>query len=118
MVRIRRFGIRKTATMVSALYMIGAAIFAIPFLLIAAMLGASANGSGSSGPGFVALGFGLLVIIFLYGIVVWVTTAIGCALYNLTARWFGGIEVEVERVAPPLPPAGLPAWTTQGPPAR
>lgn len=104
--------------MVAALYMIGAAIFAIPLLLIAAMIGASANGPGASGPGIVGFGFGALVLILLYGIMVWITTAIGCGLYNLAARWFGGIEVEVERVAPATPPAGMPAWTTQGPPAR
>ena len=40
----------------------------------------------------------------VYGVVGWVMTAIGCAIYNLVAGWVGGIEVQLESVAAPVAP--------------
>ena len=48
-----------------------------------------------------------LIAAILYGILGWIFTAIACAIYNLAARFTGGIEVQVDRVAPP--PA-VPQW--------
>ena len=103
MYRIRRFGIIKTATMVAVLYMVGIAIFAIPFALLFSAVG-SAIPAGA-GPSIDASGiimFALLLIVG-YGIGTWVLTAIACALYNLVARWVGGVEMQLEAVAPPPP---------------
>ena len=103
MYRIRRFGIMKTATMVAVLYMVGIAIFAIPFALFISAVG-SAIPAGA-GPSIDATGiimFALLLIVG-YGIGTWVLTAIACALYNLVARWVGGVEMQLEAVAPPPP---------------
>ena len=41
--------------------------------------------------------FGLLAAV-LYGVVGWILTAIGCAVYNLVAGWVGGIEVQVDQI--------------------
>jgi hypothetical protein len=43
-----------------------------------------------------------------------VFTAIALAIYNLAARWVGGIEVEIESVAPPPP---VPTWGATLPPS-
>lgn len=111
MYRIRRFNVLKTATVVALMYMVLVAIFIVP---IALLLVAVPRGSGFDG--VVGLGgiltFGIVAILG-YGILGWIFTAIACALYNLVARWVGGIEVEVELVAPP--PA-VPVWSATPPP--
>ena len=114
MVRIRRFGVVKTATTVAMIYVVIVAIFAIPFALLAAATGGVATTTGRIGPVEV-LTFAVVAML-LYGIFGWVFTAIACAVYNLAARFTGGIEVEVDRVAPPAP---LPTWgpATGAPPA-
>ncbi|MGH2476321.1 MAG: hypothetical protein ACRDIL_13755 [Candidatus Limnocylindrales bacterium] len=115
MYRIRRFGIIKTATVAAVMYMVIIAIFAIPFALIVAVAGSRVPVGGTT-IGFDAGGviaIALLAIVF-YGILGWIVTAIACALYNLVAGWIGGVEVELETVAPPPPPA---VWGQSAPPA-
>jgi hypothetical protein len=110
MVRIRRFNVVKTATVVALMYMVIVAIFAIPFFLLIAIAGVSVNGGPTQSTGLVAGGivFAILAVL-LYGLLGWVFTAIACLIYNLVAGWVGGIEVEVDRAAPPGPP---PTWMT------
>ena len=110
MYRVSRFGVIKTATVVAVMYMLIVAVFVVPFLLFALVLG-SATGYGGTGGFAGILVFGLLAI-FGYGALGWVFTAIGAAIYNLAARWVGGIEVEIETVAPPPP---LPVWNVPSP---
>lgn len=115
--RIRRFGILKTATVVALIYMVIVAIVAIPFALLVIVAGSSQGGFGqTTAIGAVTLAFAAIVV---YGILGWIFTAIACALYNLVAGWTGGIEVQVEPVAPPpLPPAwGTSAGSPEAPPA-
>ena len=111
MVRIKRFNIVKTATVVALIYVVVVAIFAIPFLLLVGIAGVSMNSGPEVGAGVVGILVFSVVIALFYGVLGWIVTAIGCAIYNLVARWIGGIEVEVERVEPPPPP---PAWMAPG----
>lgn len=111
MYRIRRFGVMKTATVVAIMYMLIVGVFVVPFLLLA-LLVAPTQGSGGFGGASGILMFGLLAI-FGYGLLGWVFTAIAAAVYNLAARWVGGIEVQIETVAPPPP---MPAWAAAPPP--
>jgi hypothetical protein len=115
MVRIRRFNIMKTSTVVALMYMVVVAIFAIPFFLFFAIAGVSTNGGPTQGANvFGGLAVAAVAVLF-YGLLGWVFTAIACAIYNLVAGWVGGIEVEVDRPEPPQPP---PAWlTSTTPPA-
>jgi hypothetical protein len=111
MVRIRRFNVLKTSTVVAVMYVVIVAIFAIPFLLIVGIAGVSTNDGPNVGAGMVG-GLVLSVVIALfYGLIGWVFTAVACLIYNLVAGWIGGIEVEVDRVEPPAPP---PAWMAPG----
>lgn len=107
MYRIRRFGVLKTATVVAVMYMLIVGVFVVPFLLLALVFAPTQGSSAMGGIGGILV-FGLLAI-FGYGLLGWVFTAIGVAIYNLAARWVGGIEVEIETVAPPPP---LPTWAT------
>ena len=84
--QIRRFGVGQTAKVVGALYGLMGLVF-IPVLLIASMF--SPNKSG------VSTGFALALPI-LYGVLGFIFTAIGCAIYNFVAGIIGGIEVELD----------------------
>lgn len=110
MYRIRRFGVMKTATVVAIMYMLIVGVFAVPFGLVA-LLAASTQGSGASGAGL-SIFLVALASILVYGLLGWVFTAVAVAIYNVAARWVGGIEVEIESVAPPPPP---PDWLRTGP---
>ena len=106
--RIRRFGVVKTATVVAVMYVVIIAIVFVPIAILAIVFG-GASGSANAMGGVVALlVFGFVAALF-YAVIGWIFTALACAVYNLAARWVGGIEVEIEPVAPP---PSLPAWTT------
>ena len=103
MYRIRRFGVVKIATMVAVIYVIVIAIFAVPAAIIVLAL----RRFEDAGAGAVEVVIGGVLIAIIYAAVGWIFTAIGCAIYNLAARWIGGIEVQVEPVVPPPP---VPLW--------
>lgn len=84
--RIRRFSVYQTAKFFGVLYFI-LGLIAVPFLLT---MGQMAPGGRSLGPGFA------IAVPFVYGILGFITTAIGAGLYNLVSGWVGGIELEVE----------------------
>lgn len=107
MFRIRRFGIVQTATTVAVLYMVAIAILIVPFAFLATALLSAMPATG--GPTFDVSGiivFALIAIVG-YGVATWVITAISCAVYNLVAGWVGGIQVQLDPVAPPPP---VPNW--------
>ena len=114
MVRIQRFGVIRTATVVAVVYLLAAAIFFIPFALLAVVFRTGSAGSdGSAGLSFIVVAF--LIAIF-YGVIGWIITAIGCAIYNVAAGWVGGIELRIEAVEPPPPPVSWAPSTTPTPP--
>jgi hypothetical protein len=90
MKRIKRFGVYQTSKVFAIIYFIVTAIFMIPIGLFMTMMG---TGSSSWMP---FSGTMFFVLPFVYGLVGFITTAIGCAVYNLIARWTGGIEFQVE----------------------
>jgi hypothetical protein len=109
--RIRRFGVVKTANVVAVMYVVVIAIVFVPIAILAIVFG-GASGSANAMGGVVALlVFGFVAALF-YAVIGWIFTALACAVYNLAARWIGGIELEIEPVAPP---PSLPAWTASTP---
>jgi hypothetical protein len=118
MYRIRRFGVIKTANIVALIYVLVILIFIVPFAVL--VLAASPrNVAAASTAGVLALG--LFGVVF-YGAFGWIFAAVACLLYNFAARYVGGIEVQVEPVAPPTagpvwgPPASAPPPPVWGPP--
>ena len=101
MYRISRFGVVKTATMVALIYVIVVAIFFVPAAIIVLALGRS---TGVAAGGVLIGGVLIAIVYAAFG---WIFTAIGCAIYNVAARWVGGIEVQLQPVAPPPP---VPLW--------
>ena len=117
MFRIRRFGVVRTATVAALMYVVIVLVIFIPILLITALVGITPSGSdaiGGAGPVVGVVILGLLAALF-YGAFGWIFTAIACLLYNLVAGWVGGIEVQVEAVAPiGQPPATAPTAQPPG----
>lgn len=75
----------------------------LPIFMLAAIGGAFAQHAqgqtASAAPAAVAAGvmFGVgLFMPVIYGVMGFILGIIGAAIYNLVARWIGGIEVEVE----------------------
>ena len=107
MFRIRRFGVLRTATVVAVAYAIVFLVIAIPLALLG--LAAPRGGFGAA-----FIGFFLFVLLVVYPLIIWVFTALACLVYNLAARFVGGIEVEVERRQEPWMAA--PTWSPDAPP--
>jgi hypothetical protein len=86
--------------MLAAVYGFLGLIF-LPFFALAGMLGAFAQHAQSdqAAPaalvGGIMLGMGIFMPI-IYGVMGFIFGVIGAALYNLVARWIGGLELEVE----------------------
>ena len=68
-----------------------------PFFLLAALFGSRAGASA-------ALGGVVLAILFpvLYAVGGFIGGIIAAAIYNLIAKWTGGIEFEVRDATPPM----------------
>ncbi len=89
--------------MLGVLYACMGLIF-IPFFALAGVAGAFAQHAhqtqSAAGPpaaimAGMMLGFGIFMPV-IYGVMGFIGGIIGAAIYNLTARWIGGIGVEVE----------------------
>ena len=112
MVRIRRFGVIRTATVAAVMYaviiLVASLFIGLPFVLIAGMAG-RASGDGGIAAGIMGASVAGIVLFGLFGAVIyaiigWIMTAIACAIYNLVAGWVGGIEVQLENVSGPSAP--------------
>ncbi|HSH38000.1 MAG TPA: hypothetical protein VK993_04370 [Chthoniobacterales bacterium] len=87
------------------LYAVFGLIF-VPFFAIAALVGLFAD-AGNSGAGAAGMVVGMIVMAVLlpvmYGVMGFVGGILCAALYNLIARWVGGLEFQVEDVGPAAP---------------
>ena len=99
--KIKRIEPLQAGKMLGALYACMGLIF-LPFFALAALAGAFAQPAqqtaGAPPPALFAgimFGFGIFMPI-IYGVMGFVGGIIMAALYNLFARWIGGIEVDVE----------------------
>jgi hypothetical protein len=122
MIRIRRFGVVRTATALAVLYTIAALIFFGIFAVFILLAGAQQPNLGGfdMGAGVVGILIGGLVASAIYGLFGWIFTAIFCLLYNWVAGFTGGVELELKAApvvtAQPLPPAAPPASPSANPP--
>jgi hypothetical protein len=79
-----------------------------PVFILTFVIGAAAGNRSAPIGGAVAIVIGAFMPVF-YGFVGFVFGAVGAALYNLFAKWVGGIEVNVAAFSPvpyPLQPPG------------
>jgi hypothetical protein len=101
--RIKRITPLQAGKVLGVLYGCMGLIF-LPLFALAALAGAFAQSAqhaqgGLEAPaalvGGMMLGFGIMMPIF-YAVFGFIFGVISAAIYNLIARWIGGIEVEVE----------------------
>ena len=95
MQQVKQFGVLQTAKVVSLIYLIIMAIFFIPVGIIVSIVG-SFSGNAGSFPAFIGSGVVMLIAPVFYAVIVFISTAIGCLVYNLIAEKIGGIEIEIK----------------------
>jgi hypothetical protein len=110
--RLKRIAPLQLGVVAGVFYALFSLIF-IPFFLLMALAGAFApkSDSGSdlaAGVGIVFGFFLLLLAPIMYGILGFIFGALGALVYNLVAKWTGGVEVEVEDLPAELPYPGQP----------
>jgi hypothetical protein len=112
--RIKSVGVLSSAKMACVIYgCIGLLI--IPFVLIGglASFARGSNGAGAIG-GLAFLGIGIFAPIFYAGMG-FVVGAVTALIYNLAAKWMGGIEIELESpLVPTINQIGV-IWPSPGP---
>jgi Transmembrane domain of unknown function (DUF3566) len=100
---VKRIAPLQAGKMMGLLYVCMGLIF-LPIFMLAAAAGVFAQHAqgaqaSSTAPGAVVAGimFGMGIFMpVIYGVMGFIFGVIGAAIYNLVARWIGGIEVEVE----------------------
>ncbi|HEX8816465.1 MAG TPA: hypothetical protein VF753_13280 [Terriglobales bacterium] len=111
---IQSVGVFSAAKIMALIQATFGLIFA-PFFLLMSALGAMTGAKNAPFTGVIGLVVAIMMPIF-YGVIGFIFGAIGAALYNLFAKWVGGIEVNVAAMSPvpyPLqPPGTYPAQTT------
>jgi len=112
MVRIRRFGVIRTANLAAIAFALLTLIFIIPFVIILFAAGPISFTDRTTGQS-VDFGGSPLLLLFVplaYAIIGWIVTALWCLVYNLAAALTGGVEMQLEGDTPAyrtdLPPAG------------
>jgi hypothetical protein len=97
--KIRSVGVLSVAKIMGAMYaLIG--LIVMPIFLLVGVMGSMAGGSDNPFGAIGAFAVGILAPV-LYGGMGFVGGAIMAFLYNLMAKWLGGIEVQVQ------PPPGM-----------
>jgi len=92
--RIKRIAPLQLGKMLAILYGIMGLLF-IPFFLV--MSAVSSQMPPEHRVGMMAFGIGFAIAApFLYAAMGFVFGALGALIYNVVARWIGGVEVEVE----------------------
>jgi hypothetical protein len=111
---IQSVGVFSVAKIMGLIYA-AMGLIIMPFLLLAAVFGSMASVKNAPLSGMFGIVFAVMAPV-LYGAMGFVCGAIGAGLYNLLAKWVGGIEVSVAAMSPvpyPLQPPGIsPAQTT------
>ena len=121
--QIKRIGVFSFAKVYAVVLTgIGLLIF-IPIGLIMMIFGAAAITQESGGAmAGVGIGLGLVYMVILpvvYGIIGFIFGAVTALIYNVAAGFVGGLELDLENVAPDYsaPPAPAQTWA-QPPPAE
>jgi len=102
---VKSVGVLSVAKIMGLIYACLGLIF-IPFFLLIGLAGTLAGKQEAPFAGMIGLVLAFLMPIF-YGVLGFLMGAIGAALYNLFAKWIGGIEFQVQSATPQLPGASI-----------
>ena len=87
--RISNLSPHQNGKVLAILMAVSSLIFVVPFMLIAGAMGPK----GSGFPLFMVLLFPIFYLVFGY-----ISIAVGCWVYNVLAKFTGGIEFEAQSV--------------------
>lgn len=97
--RIKKFSPLQLGKILAVVYGL-LSLLAAPFIVLFAVMGAFAGAQQSGAPGALAglgAGIGMAVMIpIVYTAFGFIGGVLGAFVYNLAAKWVGGIEVELE----------------------
>jgi hypothetical protein len=91
---VKSVGVLSVAKIMGLIYGCMGLIFA-PFVLLIGAMGSALGQHNSPLAGIFGIGFAVLMPL-IYGAMGFVGGAIGALIYNLFAKWVGGIELEIE----------------------
>jgi hypothetical protein len=92
---VRRVGPLSFAKITGVLYALMGLLFGAIFSLVS--LAGFAAASGQEGAAGMLFGVGAIVILpIFYGVLGFLFSLIGAALYNLIAGWVGGVELDLQ----------------------
>ena len=105
MYTLRSVGVLSCAKMMGAIYGALGLLF-LPIFLLGGFASMFAGKGSETVPGIMMMAFGILAP-FIYGAMGFVMGAFMAWIYNVFARWLGGIQMGLtaEVVAPTTPPA-------------
>jgi hypothetical protein len=92
--RIKRFAPLQLGKMLAVLYGI-MGVLIVPFFLIMSAVSAQLPPEQRAGMMAFGVGFALFIPV-MYAAMGFVSGALGALIYNVVAKWIGGIEVEME----------------------
>lgn len=92
--RIKRIAPLQLGKMLAVLYGIMGLLF-MPIFLIMSLVSTQLPAGQRSGMMALGMGFALFMPV-MYAVMGFVLGALGALIYNVVAKWIGGIEVEVE----------------------
>jgi len=96
--RIKRIAPVQLGKMLAVIYALLSLIF-VPFILMFGAIASTMPKTPGAPPFPAMLGLGMGFMIFMpviYAIMGFIGGALGALIYNLVAKWLGGIEVEME----------------------
>jgi sulfite exporter TauE/SafE len=97
--RLTRIAPLKAGIVLGVLYALLACIM-VPFMMLAgAGMAAAARSSGASIPMGFLFGVGSLFLPVIYGVMGFIIGVISAAVYNLVAKWTGGMEITLADTA-------------------
>ena len=97
--RLTRIAVVKAGLVIGVLYGLLGCVAVPIFMLAGAAASAAARSNGASFPFGFIFGIGALFIPVLYGVIGFIFGLIAAAVYNLVAKWTGGVEITLEDVA-------------------
>lgn len=93
MQRIRRMDVMQMAKTLGALYFLLGFIIGVPVLFFMSSVANTRSGITGFGSGF---GIGMIIAMpVIYGVIGFIGGALMAAVYNLVARWTGGIGIDL-----------------------
>jgi len=92
MKEIKKIGVLSAAKIQAIMMALFGLLLGLFYALISASLGASAN---SLGLGAKLGALAIVILPILYAVFGFIAGAVGAFIYNLAAKWIGGLEIEL-----------------------